>query len=188
MPFQGRTVGLFKPHAAGGIVSDIAKEGPKVRRRTRLRNKEAEALRERLVQALGGAEVWPEGAAVETGEFLERTVVVVDNQVHGLLDGEAPFLTVRGLLHYRPQARFVTVDMGAVKFVANGADVMAPGIVEADPALQEGDWCWVRDERNKQPLAVGRALVPGPAMARGRGKAVKSLHHLGDKLWNVQEE
>jgi PUA domain protein len=62
---------------------------------------------------------------------------------------------------------------------------MAPGIVEADPALQPGDWCWVRDERNKQPLAVGKALVPGAAMVRGKGKAVKSVHHVGDKLWTV---
>jgi PUA domain protein len=165
-------------------------EEPRVRRRARLRNKEAAELRAALSQLLGGAALWPETAALESGEFLDRAVLLVDNKIHGLWDGPAPegapFLSMRGLLAYRPQARFVTVDMGAVKFVANGADVMAPGIVEADPALQPGDWCFVRDERNKQPLGVGKALVPGVAMVRGKGKAVKSVHHIGDKLWLLE--
>ena len=165
-------------------------EGPRVRRRNRLRNKESDELRARVAAALGGAALWDEKAAVETGEFLERCVIVVDNKLVGLFEGavpdEKPFLACRGLLVYKPQARFVTVDMGAIKFVTNGADVMAPGIVEADPAIQPGDWCWVRDERNRQPLAVGKALVAGSTMVRGKGKAVKSVHHVGDKLWSVE--
>jgi PUA domain protein len=157
-------------------------EEPRVRRRQRLREKETAELRAKVAAATG-ATLWKDSAAVEEAEFLERKVVVVDNQVLGLIDNGEPMLTVRGLLAHRPSLRYVTVDMGAVKFVANGADIMAPGIVEADPAVKEGDWVWIRDERNKQPLAVGRALVPGPTMVRGKGKAVKSLHHLGDKLW-----
>jgi PUA domain protein len=78
--------------------------------------------------------------------------------------------------------------MGAVKFVYNGADVMAPGIVEADPAIAIGDFVWVRDERNRQPLAVGEALMSGPEMAAAeRGKSVKSLHHVGDDVWKLDE-
>lgn len=162
-------------------------EEPRVRRRSRLREKEAEDLRAGLAASTGAA-LWKEGAAVETGEFLERKVIVVDNKVVGLYDGEQPFLTVRGLLAHKPALRYVTVDMGAVRFVANGADIMAPGIVEADPAVKEGDFVWIRDERNKQPLAVGRALVPGSGMVRGKGKAVKSIHYLGDKLWTGTAE
>lgn len=157
-------------------------EEPKVRRRSRLREKESAELRASLA-AMTGAALWKETAAVETGEFLDQQVLVVDNKVLGLYDDGQPFLSVRGLLAHKPTLRYVTVDMGAVKFVANGADIMAPGIVEADPAVKEGDFVWIRDERNKQPLAVGRALVPGTAMVRGKGKAVKSVHHLGDKLW-----
>lgn len=161
---------------------------PRVRRRQRLRDREAASLLNDLTARLGGAVLWPVGAAVEEAEFLERKVLVVNNQVLGVQHDGSWFLTVRGLLAHKPQARYVTVDMGAVRFVANGADIMAPGIVEADPALKEGDWCWIRDERNKQPLAVGKALVPGTAMVRGKGKAVKSIHHLGDKLWTASTE
>ncbi|MEK6985259.1 MAG: PUA domain-containing protein [Candidatus Thermoplasmatota archaeon] len=165
-------------------------EEPRVRRRARLRNKETEETTAQIAASLGGATLWAPTAAVETGEFLDRSVLLVDNKLVGLFEGATPtgpaFLTCRGLLAYKPQARFVTVDMGAIKFVTNGADVMAPGIVEADPALQPGDWCWIRDERNKQPLAVGKALVAGAAMVRGKGKAVKSVHHVGDKLWALE--
>jgi PUA-domain protein len=160
---------------------------PKVRRRSRLREKESAELRASLA-AMTGAAMWKETAAVETGEFLDKQVLVVDNKVLGVYDGGQPFFSVRGLLAHKPTLRYVTVDMGAVRFVANGADIMAPGIVEADPAVQPGDFVWIRDERNKQPLAIGRALVPGAAMVRGKGKAVKSVHHLGDKLWTGTAE
>jgi PUA-domain protein len=169
------------------MVGRAMTEEPRVRRRQRLREKETAELRAKVAAATG-ATLWKETAAVEEAEFLERKVLVVDNHVLGLVDNGEPLLTVRGLLAHRPTLRYVTVDMGAVKFVANGADIMAPGIVEADPAVKEGDWVWIRDERNKQPLAVGRALVAGPAMVRGKGRAVKSLHHLGDKLWTATAE
>jgi PUA-domain protein len=165
-------------------------EEPRIRRRARLRNKEASDLRARLAGMLGGAGLWPEAAAVETGESQGRALLLVDNEVVGLYDGAEPtgdpFLTVRGLLKYPAQGRAVTVDMGAVRFVTNGADVMGPGIVEADAGIKEGDWVWVRDERNRKPLAVGKALVAGPAMVKGKGKCVKSVHYLGDKLWGLE--
>ena len=175
-----------------GAIPAITMEEPRIRRRARLRNKEAKELHDKLSAALGGAALWPESAAVETGESQNRALLLVDNAVVGLFDGEEPtgdpFLSVRGLLKFPVTARAVTVDMGAVRFVTNGADVMAPGIVEADANLKEGDWCWVRDERNKKPLAVGKALVPGSTMVRGKGKAVKSIHYLGDKLWLLESQ
>lgn len=142
-------------------------------------------MRDALAATFGGLALWGDEAAVETAEFAHRGVVIVDQVVHGLLDDAGPFLSVRGLLAYRPTTRWVTVDMGAIRFVHNGADVMAPGITGADPALREGDWCWIRDERNHQPLAVGKCIVPATAMVGAKGKAVASVHYIGDKLWDV---
>jgi len=66
---------------------------------------------------------------------------------------------------------------------------MGPGIVAADLEIKEGDLVWIRDVKNFRPLAVGRALVPAEIMARkNKGKAVASIHHVGDKLWLVDEE
>jgi PUA domain protein len=75
--------------------------------------------------------------------------------------------------------------MGAVKFVTNGADVMAPGIVDAYSGIVEGDQVWVCDERNRKPLAVGIAVMSGEQMVEGdEGVAVKLVHYVGDVVWN----
>jgi PUA domain protein len=156
----------------------------RLRKRTRLKHKQAHAVRAEI-EALVGGPLWADDAAVETAEASgELRAVLVGGVIHGLVLEGRPFLSVRGLLAYRPQARWVTVDMGAVRFVTNGADIMAPGITAADPVLAEGDWCWIRDERHRQPLAVGISLLAGAAMGPARsGKAVRSVHHIGDALW-----
>jgi PUA-domain protein len=156
---------------------------PKVRRRTRLKSKQSKALRESLVAVFGENAFWDEAAAVEIGDYGAQGIIVVNNEIVGFA-GEAPFLTVRGVLKWRPTTRFVTVDMGAIRFVMNGADIMAPGITEADPALASGDWCWIRDEKNGQPLAIGKCVMSGPEMSGNtKGKAVAMIHHIGDKMW-----
>jgi PUA domain protein len=84
--------------------------------------------------------------------------------------------------------RHVTVDMGAVPYVANGADVMGPGIVSVDDGIREGDTVAVVDERHGVPLAVGVALVAGDRMKAPKGKVVKTLHHVGDRIWRFLEK
>lgn len=77
----------------------------------------------------------------------------------------------------------VVVDMGAVKFVANGADIMRPGIVEV-PDCEEGSFVVVVDERNRKPLGVGRAKFSGAEMRlMSSGNVVESLHFVGDEYW-----
>ena len=81
----------------------------------------------------------------------------------------------------------ITVDMGAVKFVANGADVMRPGIVEIEEGIAAGDFVAVIDKNNKKPLAVGIALFNSEEMkAMKSGKVIKNIHHVGDELWKME--
>lgn len=160
----------------------------KVRRRTRLRRKEAAAWLARLSSEFGMA-VPEDDTPIDEAEAGDLRILFRDDESIALLIGDAIAPTVRGLLAFPARRRWVTVDMGAVPYVYNGADVMAPGIVDADPDIQPGDLVWVRDEKNRRPLAVGRAILDGPAMAREeKGKAVESLHHVGDDLWRIGEE
>ena len=79
------------------------------------------------------------------------------------------------------------LGMGAIKYISNGADVMAPGVVGADPEIQVNEPVWVRDEKNLRPLVVGISLMTGPMMVSSKSeKAVRSLHYVGDKLWNIK--
>jgi PUA domain protein len=158
----------------------------RLRHRARMREKDAKALSDSLERAFGIEQPLPD--TVERADAGDYDVLIANGRALAFVrrDPERVAPTCRLLLTKRPTKAHVTVDMGAVKFVNNGADVMAPGIVEADPAIQVGDLVWVRDERNKVPLAVGEALVPGTAMPRGpKGKAIKSLHHVGDLLWEL---
>ena len=159
----------------------------RLRKRHRLRQKEIRHIAGQIDQVLG-TKSFSEGDIVDQAEGPEYDVVFVDGKVLAFLPGGVPFLTVRGFLKYGASKRFVTVDMGAVKFVANGADVMGPGIVGFDPSISEGDLVWIRDVRNLRPLAVGRALVSSEALGRKeKGKAVASVHRVGDRLWMVDE-
>ncbi|MFP4545787.1 MAG: PUA domain-containing protein, partial [Methanomassiliicoccales archaeon] len=122
-------------------------------------------------------------------ESTDYDLIFVENEARALVHDGTPFLTVRGILAYGASRYFVTVDMGAVPHVYNGADVMTPGIVEADPDIEEGDLVWVRDQKNRQPLAVGQALLSGEEMVRSEsGKGIRTLHHVGDRLWRYDQE
>ena len=152
-----------------------------------MRQKEIAAIASRIEESMG-CKVFSASDTVDMAEGPGYDAVIVDGKVLAIVLEGVPFLTVRGLLRYNASKRHVTVDMGAVKFVANGADVMGPGVVDADPSIAEGDMVWIRDERNKRPLAIGRAMVPAQSMLEKiKGKVVSSIHFVGDKLWLVDE-
>lgn len=159
----------------------------RVKKRKRMREKEVKALKEQF-QQLFGIETFTEKDAVDLAESTDFDLIFVNNDILGIVREGKPFLTVRGLLKYKPEAYAVTVDMGAVPYVTNGADVMGPGIVDADPAIKEGDLVWIRDIKNKVPLAVGIALRDASGFkAKEKGKAIQTLHNIGDKLWKSGE-
>jgi len=108
----------------------------------------------------------------------EPAVVYVDDE-----EGGQPFLTVTGANAYPPERRRVTVDAGAISFVSDGADVMRPGITEADPAIEAGDLVVVDEETHGKVLAIGRARTSGDDMVGSEGKVVDSIHHVGDDLY-----
>jgi len=158
-----------------------------VRKRKRMREKEIKALKEQLFEIFG-VETFGDKDAVDMAESSEYNLIFVNNDILGLVYEGKPFLTVRGLLKYKPEARAVTVDMGAVPYVTNGADIMGPGIVDADLNIKEGDLVWIRDIKNRVPLAVGMALRSGNSLkSKEKGKAIKAIHNVGDKLWKTGE-
>ncbi|MEM2362546.1 MAG: RNA-binding protein [Candidatus Nezhaarchaeales archaeon] len=79
----------------------------------------------------------------------------------------------------------IVVDLGAVKHIVNGADVMAPGIVKVQGEFARDDLVVVIDEKHGKPLCIGVAIVSSSEVASmSRGKVVKNLHHVGDKIWS----
>lgn len=126
----------------------------------------------------------PSKAKVEILETDLPDLILVDGEpILMILDGD-PFPTLKGVLKQPIESHIVVVDMGAVKFMASGADVMSPGIVAADPQIQEGDTVIIVDENHRKPLAMGKAIISGEEMVKkDKGKAVNTLHYIGDKIW-----
>ena len=117
----------------------------------------------------------------------EYSLILVDGKP-SLFEIEGQFFpTVRGALETELKKRIVTVDKGAIRFVSNGADIMVPGIVEADSEIKEGDFVIIVEETHRKPLAIGKALMKGTQMVEAdSGKAIKSITHVGDKLWSME--
>jgi len=80
----------------------------------------------------------------------------------------------------------IVVDMGAVVHVANGADIMRPGISDIPSNFVKGDLLVVVDEKHGKPLALGIADLGSTEMkTMSKGKVVKNVHFVGDELWNA---
>lgn len=152
-----------------------------------MRDKDVKALAQQIEEVCG-VPVFTPADGVDMAESSDFDVVFVKGDILALVKDGKPFLTVRGILKYRPESRYVTVDMGAVQFVTNGADVMGPGILDADPDIAEGDMVWIKDAKNGAPLAIGVALRSAQDLASKQpGKAIKTIHFVGDKLWKTGE-
>jgi PUA domain protein len=130
------------------------------------------------------------GVQIEADTFEEleladsdRDVVLVDGEPLVFYDEGDPFLTVKGANAYPPARSVVTVDAGAVEFVSSGADVMRPGIVDADDGIEAGDLVVIAEETHGKVLAVGRARVDGTDLRGDSGKVIDSVHHVGDDLF-----
>lgn len=93
-----------------------------------------------------------------------------------------PFLGKPELLDLFPS---IYVDMGAIKFVCNGAKVMRPGITNLG-SFKKGGIVIVKDQTYKKGLAVGIALVDSDiAVSMSTGYVIDNLHYISDKFWEA---
>jgi len=120
---------------------------------------------------------------VEKGRFIleseDMLAVQVDQKII------LPFLGLPRILEYFPA---VYVDMGAVKFVCNGAKVMRPGITKFDH-FTKGDIVIVKDQIHAKPLSVGIAMEDSDAaITKTKGYVIDNLHYVSDKFWEAYKE
>jgi len=138
-------------------------------------------LRDELLQGLS------KKFNVEVGEAGEGfKIYLVDGKPLLLVDRDGrvmPPLTDFGRLALLPQ---VVVDRGAIPHICNGADVMRPGIVQVEGEFDGNSLVVVVDVDHRKPLALGVALLSSQEVRRcEKGKMVKTIHYVGDKIWNL---
>ena len=156
----------------------------KIKNRHRLKARDIKRYQDELKKTFTN-DFFNEKSLVETGDFNDQTIIFVDSEPCFMFYDNKIIFTLHGLNKFKPKQKFAVVDMGAIKFVTNGADVMAPGIVDADINIIKNDQVWICDEFHRKPLAIGIANMTGEQMiAEKKGKAITTIHYVGDYLWN----
>ncbi len=126
----------------------------------------------------------PKSKTLVLHELDDNSSLITGDNITSIQIGETylPFLSETGLLEKFPKA---TVDVGAIKFVCNGANIMRPGIKKFTQFQKDEIICVVEEVHNKF-LAVGKALVSSSEMASiTKGEVVKNLHYISDKYWEA---
>ena len=91
-----------------------------------------------------------------------------------------PFLSETEILKKFP---FVMVDMGAVKFMCNGANVMRPGITKYSQFEKDQLVCIIEESQQKF-LAIGQSCVPSSELeSLSKGEIIINMHYISDKYW-----
>jgi len=97
-------------------------------------------------------------------------------------DDYLPFLSETNTLEKFPN---VMVDMGAVKFMCKGANVMRPGIKKFTKFEKDDLVCIIEESQHKF-LAVGKAMVSSSELEdMEKGEVIKNIHYISDKFWET---
>ena len=159
----------------------------KIKKRHLLKKKEQKRETERIEQDLGSSVIGLDGKTQIEGGILDdgSRVLLLNGEIVFFEHEGRMFPTLRALLANMITIPCVTVDMNAIGFLMNGADIMRPGITAIDDGISENGIVAVVDERHGKPLAVGVSTLSSEDLrAATRGKVVLSIHHINDALWN----
>ena len=112
-------------------------------------------------------------AQIITGEGLK--ILKIENDY-------LPFLSETTILEKFPN---VEVDMGAVKFMCKGANLMRPGIKKFTEFEKDKLVCIVEETHHKF-LAVGKSVVSSSELENmEKGEIIQNLHYISDKFWET---
>ena len=93
-----------------------------------------------------------------------------------------PFLSETEILKKFPN---VEVDMGAVKFMCKGANLMRPGIKKFTE-FEKGKLVCIVEETHHKFLAVGKAMVSSLELENmEKGEVIQNIHYISDKFWET---
>ena len=93
-----------------------------------------------------------------------------------------PFLSETDILEKFPN---VMVDMGAVKFMCKGANLMRPGI-KSFTDFEKGKLVCIVEESQHKFLAIGKAMIDSSEIEKmEKGEVLKNLHYISDKFWEI---
>lgn len=127
---------------------------------------------------------FPKIKNVKVHQILDDAQIITGDGIKILKvdDDYLPFLTEIEMLKRFPA---VTVDMGAVKFMCKGANLMRPGIKEFTEFKKDNLVCIVEESQHKF-LAVGKAMIDSSELeSMEKGEIIENIHYISDRFWET---
>ena len=129
----------------------------------------------------------PKQKNIKTHDVNEMGVIITGDGITAIKIGEdiLPFLDDTAILEKFP---YVKVDMGAIKFVCKGANVMRPGITKFSD-FESGEIVCIIEESQNKFLAVGKAEISSKEVENtSKGEVIKNMHYISDDFWETKKE
>ena len=129
----------------------------------------------------------PKQKNIKTHDVNEKGLIITGNGITAVKIGDdiLPFLDDIPILEKFP---YVTVDMGAVKFVCKGANIMRPGITKFSD-FESGEIVCIVEESQNKFLAVGKAEMSSKELEGIKnGEVIKNMHYISDIFWESKKE
>ncbi|MCE7741652.1 MAG: DUF1947 domain-containing protein [Candidatus Heimdallarchaeota archaeon] len=160
-----------------------------IKSRNMLSKKDKKTLKENLEMFYGEGIIlsFEKTLAIEEVRTDEGTFLVKDGRIWFFDYDKQQTPTIHFLRENKIGLPKIVVDTGAIRFITNGADVMAPGIVYFDEKITEGSVVSIHEEKADSLLGVGISLVNSEKFEKTKqGKVIKTIHHLKDDIWKFQ--
>jgi len=115
----------------------------------------------------------------------EKTdILIADREVIGFSHNNNYYPSLKLLLNAETKIPSIYLDLGAIPFITKGANLMKPGVKDLEN-FEQGSLVIMRDTIHKKPLALGIAEFSSEEIKTiEKGKVVKTLHYIGDLIWN----
>ncbi|TFG10753.1 DUF1947 domain-containing protein [Candidatus Heimdallarchaeota archaeon] len=160
-----------------------------IKSRNMLSKKDKKILRENL-ENIYGTEI---ASLIETNTIIEEIKTSEGNFL--VNEGKIWFFDYENQkipsIHYlrmnQSNLPKIVVDTGAIRFITNGADVMAPGIVFFDQDISKNSVISIHEEKADSLLGIGISLVDYDSFQKTKqGRVIKTIHYLTDNIWKFQ--
>ncbi|MHA1310977.1 MAG: DUF1947 domain-containing protein [Candidatus Helarchaeota archaeon] len=164
----------------------------KLKNRHFLRSDEIKRLKKEISDKFGEdsiIKILPKNSKVEIAELEDFfPIYIINNKIMLFRKNSQLIPSLKALRNNILDLPEIIVDMGAIKYVVNGADVMRPGIVEINDNIKEGSYVKIIEMSFKRPLAIGIALYDANVIkSMKKGKVIKNIHYINDKIWKFLE-
>ncbi|MGM5482164.1 MAG: PUA domain-containing protein [Nanobdellota archaeon] len=124
----------------------------------------------------------------DTIEKIDNWLIVKNDDALFFYQNTEIIPTLRQCLKNCP-LKEVIVDMGAIRFISGGADIMKPGISQINQEIKKEDYVVVKDIQNEKPIAIAKALYSAEDIKKmENGKVLMNLHYAGDEIWNFNKQ